>query len=210
MPLARVLSEAKMKQLHIAETEKYAHVTFFFNGTREDPFPGEERVIIPSPKVSSYDQKPEMSAYELTDRVIKEIREEKFDFIVMNYANPDMVGHTGNLDATMTAMRVVDECLGKVIDVVLAKGGVVLITADHGNAEEVKNLQTGDIDKEHSTNPIPFIVVGKQFEGQFGPMGPVTDLALMQPVGMLADVAPTILRIMGIPQPPEMTGAPLV
>lgn len=210
MPLARVLSEAGMKQLHIAETEKYAHVTFFFNGTREDPFPGEERVIIPSAKVSSYDQKPEMSAYEITDRVIKEIRDDKFDFIVMNYANPDMVGHTGNLEATEQAVRVVDECLGKVIDATLAKGGVVLMTADHGNAEEVKNLQTGDMDKEHSTNPIPLLVIGKQFEGQFGPTGPVTDLSLIPPVGMLADVAPTILRMMGIEQPKEMTGAPLV
>jgi 2,3-bisphosphoglycerate-independent phosphoglycerate mutase len=210
MPLARVLSEAGMRQLHIAETEKYAHVTFFFNGTREDPFPGEERVIISSPKVSSYDQKPEMSAYELTDRVIQEIRDEKFDFIIMNYANPDMVGHTGNLEATKTAMRVTDECFGKVVDAVLAKQGVVLMTADHGNAEEVLNLQTGDMDKEHSTNPIPFLVIGKQFEGQFGPMGPVTDLALIPPVGMLSDVAPTVLRIMGIEQPGEMTGAPLV
>ncbi|MEI7740907.1 MAG: 2,3-bisphosphoglycerate-independent phosphoglycerate mutase [bacterium] len=210
MPLARVISEAGLKQLHIAETEKYAHVTFFFNGTREDPFTGEDRAIIPSPKVSSYDQKPEMSAYELTDRVIKEIREEKYDFIVLNYANPDMVAHTGNLKATIAAMKVVDECLGKVIDAVLSKGGVVLITADHGNAEEVLNLQTGDIDKEHSTNPIPLIIVGKQYEGQFGPNGPVTDLALIPPVGMLSDVAPTVLRIMGLTQPVEMTGAPLI
>jgi len=209
-PLARVLSESGMKQLHIAETEKYAHVTFFFNGTKEEPFPGEDRVIIPSPKVASYDQKPEMSAYELTDRVIKEIKNDTYDFIVMNYANPDMVGHTGNLEATKVAVRVVDECLGKVIDEVLTKNGVVLITADHGNAEEVMNLQTGDMDKEHSTNPIPLLIIGKNYAGQFGPQGPVTDLSLVPPIGMLADVAPTILKIMGIEQPAEMTGAPLV
>lgn len=209
-PLARVLSEAGLKQLHIAETEKYAHVTFFFNGTKEEPFPGEERVIVPSPKVASYDQKPEMSAYELTDKVAQAIKAGKHDFIVMNFANADMVGHTGNLEATIRAVEVVDECLGRIVDEVLVKKGVVVITADHGNAEEVMNLQTGDIDKEHSTNPIPLLVVGEEFAGKFGPMGPSTDLGLMPPVGMLADVAPTILRIMNIPQPPEMTGAPLV
>lgn len=210
MPLARVISEAGLRQLHIAETEKYAHVTFFFNGGKEDPFPGEDRVIIPSPKVASYDEKPEMSASEVTDRVVKEIKENTYDFIVMNYANPDMVSHTGNLEASKRAVEVTDACLGRVIDAVLGRGGVVLITADHGNVEEVINLQTGEMDKEHSTNPIPFIVVGKEFEGKTGPQGIVTDLSLLSPVGMLSDVAPTVLSIMGLPVPPEMTGAPLL
>lgn len=212
MPLARVLSEAGAKQLHIAETEKYAHVTFFLNGTIEDPFRGEDRVIIPSPRVATYDTVPAMSAYEITKRVVKEVDGGKYDAIMVNFANGDMVGHTGNLDATVKAVEVVDECIGKIVDATLAKGGVVLITADHGNAEEVRNIQTNDIDKEHSTNPVPFIVVGNAFAGQPSPAGeaPGGDLSLVSPVGMLVDVAPTMLKIMGIPQPPEMTGQPLI
>lgn len=210
--LAEVLSNAGLVQLHIAETEKYAHVTFFFNGTREDPYPNEDRAIIPSPKVPSYDQKPEMSAPELTDRVIKEIKTDNYDVIIMNFANPDMVGHTGNLEATIKAHEAIDASVKRIVEEVLSKDGVVLITADHGNAEEVQNLQTGDIDKEHSTNPVPFFVIGNQFEGQPGIAGDVPngDLSLMPPVGMLADVAPTLLKIIGIPQPDEMTGTPLI
>ncbi|MFH1632246.1 MAG: 2,3-bisphosphoglycerate-independent phosphoglycerate mutase [bacterium] len=210
--LAEVLSNAGLVQLHIAETEKYAHVTFFFNGTREDPFPNEDRAIIPSPKVASYDKAPEMSARQVTDRVIKEIRTDNYDVIIMNYANPDMVSHTGDLVASKKAVEVVDECVGKVVDEVLKKNGVVFITADHGNAEEVQNLQTGDIDKEHSTNPVPFCIIGKQYEGQAGLAGDVPggDLSLMPPIGMLADVAPTILKILGVPIPPEMNGTPLI
>lgn len=210
--LAEVLSNAGLVQLHIAETEKYAHVTFFFNGTREEPFPNEDRAIIPSPHVPSYDQQPEMSAYQLTDRVVKEIKTDNYDVIIMNFANPDMVGHTGNLQATIKANEVIDECVKRIVEETLAKDGVVLITADHGNAEEVLNLQTADIDKEHSTNPVPFFIIGNQFEGQPGVGGDVPngDLSLMPPVGMLADVAPTLLKILGIPQPPEMTGTPLI
>lgn len=210
--LAEVLSQQGLKQLHIAETEKYAHVTFFLNGTKEDPFPGEERVIIPSPKVASYDLAPEMSARELTSRVLKEMREDVFDFIVMNFANPDMVGHTGNLEATITAVEVVDECVGKIVEETLARDGVVFITADHGNAEEKLNLRTGDINKEHATNPVPFFILGKAYEGQPSIAGEVPDgdLSLMPPVGMLADVAPTILAVMGIEQPSDMIGQPLV
>lgn len=210
--LAQIFSEAGLRQLHIAETEKYAHVTFFLNGTYEEPFAGEDRVIVPSPKVASYDEAPAMRASELTDRVVKEIQGGAYDLIAMNYANPDMVAHTGNFEATVKALEAVDACVGRVVDAALAKGGVVFITADHGNAEELKNLRTGDIDKEHATNPVPFVIVAKSLEGKPSLAGevPEGDLSLMPPVGMLADVAPTILAVLGIPQPPEMTGAPLV
>ncbi|MBI4280698.1 2,3-bisphosphoglycerate-independent phosphoglycerate mutase [Candidatus Uhrbacteria bacterium] len=211
-PLGRVLSEAGCKQLHIAETEKYAHVTYFFNGTREEPFSGEDRVIIPSPPVAAYDTVPEMSAHEITKRVVKEIDRDAYDFMVVNFANSDMVAHTGNLEATRRAAEAVDEYVGKIVDAAGQKGGVVLITADHGNAEELLNLQTGAVDKEHSTNPVPLIVVGKSFAGQVAAAGEVPggDLSLVAPTGMLADVAPTILKIMNIPQPSEMTGQPLL
>jgi 2,3-bisphosphoglycerate-independent phosphoglycerate mutase len=210
--LAEVLSNNNMVQLHIAETEKYAHVTFFFNGTHEDPFPNEDRIIIPSPKVSSYDQQPEMSARELTDRVVKEVKTGNFDAIIVNIANPDMVAHTGKLDATIKAMEVADESVGRIVDAVLKQDGVVFITADHGNAEEVLNLQTSDIDKEHSTNPVPFYIISNQLDGQAGLVGdiPNGDLSLVPPIGMLADVAPTMLKVMGIPQPEDMTGTPLI
>lgn len=210
--LAEVLSDKELKQLHIAETEKYAHVTFFFNGTKEQPFKGEDRIIIPSPKVASYDRVPEMSAREITDRVIKEMRDNKYDFIVMNFANPDMVGHTGDLQATIKAVEIVDSCLGKVVDEILARDGVVFLTSDHGNAEEKVNLRTGDINKEHATNPVPFLIISKNYEGQSSIVGevPEGDLSLMSPVGMLADVAPTILTVMGLEQPKEMEGQPLL
>lgn len=210
--LAKVLSDAGLKQLHISETEKYAHVTFFLNGTIEEPFPNEERVIIPSPRVSSYAEAPGMSAGEVAKRVIKEIAGGVYDFIVLNFANADMVGHTGNVEATMKGAEAVDRCIGEIIEAAVPKGGVVFVTADHGNGEEVLNLQTGEIDKEHSTNPVPFIIVGKQFEGQtLGlPEAVEGDLSLVPPVGMLADVAPTILKVMGVPQPPEMTGRALI
>ena len=210
--LAQVFSERGLHQLHIAETEKYAHVTFFLNGTREEPFPGEDRQIVPSPKVASYDEEPAMSAKELTDRVVKALQQNTYDFIVMNFANPDMVAHTGNLDATKKALEVVDDCMGKIVNAVLSHDGTVFITADHGNAEELKNLRTGEMDKEHSTNLVPFIIIGKVFEGQSSIAGEVPngDLSLMSPVGMLADVAPTILAVMGIPQPELMTGQSLI
>ena len=210
--LVETLSKQHRTQLHIAETEKYAHVTFFLNGTREEPFPGETRVIIPSPKVASYDLAPEMSARDITSRVIKEMREDTYDFIVMNFANPDMVGHTGNLEATIKAVEVVDECLGKIVDETLARDGVVFITSDHGNAEEKLNLRTGDINKEHATNPVPFLIIGKAYQGQTASAGeiPEGDLSLVPPVGMLADVAPTILSVMGIEQPEEMIGQSLI
>lgn len=207
--LAKVISEAGLKQLHIAETEKYAHVTFFFNGMREEEFPGEDRIIVPSPRVASYDQKPEMSAFEITKKLVKEIMSQKYDFIVVNFANADMVGHTGNVEATIKAVESVDKCLGEIADIVLSLDGVMIVTADHGNAEEIINLQTGEIDKEHSTNPVPFIVIGKNWVGKMAGLT-AEDLSLMPPTGVLADVAPTILKIMEIPKPEEMTGTALI
>jgi 2,3-bisphosphoglycerate-independent phosphoglycerate mutase len=210
--LAKVISDAGMKQLHIAETEKYAHVTFFLNGMREDPLPGEDRVIIPSPKVSSYDQEPAMAANQIADRIIKELEAVKYDLIAANFANADMVGHTGDLQATIKAAEVVDSCVGRIVDYALARDGVVIITADHGNAEEVVNLQTGSIDKEHSTYPVPLLVIGHQFEGMAGEVQEMVagDMSLNPPIGMLSDVTPTILKIIGIPQPSEMTGRALI
>jgi 2,3-bisphosphoglycerate-independent phosphoglycerate mutase len=210
--LAKVASDAGLKQLHVAETEKYAHVTFFMNGQREEPFANEDRILVPSPRVTSYDQKPEMSEGEVTAKTVAAIQDDLYDLIIMNYASPDMVGHTGNLEATIQACSFTDQCVGKVVDAALARGGVVCITADHGNAEEVRNLQTGGVDKEHSTSPVPFIVVGKEYEGMnMGlPEGVDADLSVVPPVGVLGDVAPTVLKILGLDQPPEMTGRPLI
>ncbi|MDO8499787.1 MAG: 2,3-bisphosphoglycerate-independent phosphoglycerate mutase [bacterium] len=210
--LAEVISKAGKQQFHIAETEKYAHVTFFLNGTIEDEFPGETRSIVPSPKVTTYDQAPAMSAGVITKEIAKVIDAGKYDFIVVNFANADMVGHSGNLDATISACEKIDECLGTIAEHVLSHNGVLVITADHGNAEEVINLQTGAIDKEHSTNPVPLIIVGRDFMGQAGPAGdaPEGDLSLFQPVGILADMAPTVLKLMGLEQPAEMTGQALI
>jgi 2,3-bisphosphoglycerate-independent phosphoglycerate mutase len=207
-----VISESGLKQLHMAETEKYAHVSFFFNGGKEDPFPGEERIVVPSPHVSSYDQKPEMSAGELTEKILKAIKEDKHDFIVINFANADMVSHTGKKVATVKAVETVDKCLGKLSDAVLAKNGVLVITADHGNAEELVNLQTGSMDKEHSTNSVPLIIVGKEWEGKVAGQGEALggDLSLIPAQGLLSDVAPTILKIMNIKKPEDMTGNSLI
>ncbi len=210
--LAKVISDAGLTQLHIAETEKYAHVTFFLNGMREEEFPGETRAIIPSPRVSSYDKQPEMSVFQIAERVVKDTMAGTYDFIAINFANPDMVGHTGNEEATVKACEAVDKATGMIVDAALAVGGAVVITADHGNAEEVKNLMTGDIDKEHSTNPVPFLIISKDVEGVKAPGGDIEndDLSMVSPIGMLADTAPTVLKLLGVPQPPEMTGSPLI
>lgn len=210
--LAKIISDNGLRQLHIAETEKYAHITFFLNGQKEESFPGEDRVIIPSPHVSSYDQKPEMSAREITDRVIKEIKQEKYDFIAINFANVDMVAHTGDIASTIKSAEILDKCVSEIVEQTMLFGGVAFITADHGNAEELANLQTGEKDKEHSTNPVPLIIVGEKFEGQnMGlPESVGGDLSLVPPVGLLGDVAPTILKIMELPQPVKMTGHPLI
>ncbi len=210
--LAEVISKKGLKQFHIAETEKYAHITFFLNGTVEDEFSGEDRKIIPSPKVASYDKAPEMSAPAITKQVIKAVESDKYDVIMLNFANADMVAHTGSIPATIKGCEAVDKALGQISEQVLAKGGVMLITADHGNGEEVVNIQTGEKDKEHSTNPVPLVVIGEEYRGKSGPAGdpPDGDLSLLNPVGMLGDVAPTALSILGVKQPKEMTGRALI
>lgn len=197
-PLGFVLQSAHLKQLHAAESEKYPHVTYFFNGQRELAFTGEDRIIVPSPKVATYDQKPEMSANELTDAVLQRISTNGYDFVVMNYANPDMVGHSGIFEKTVQACEVVDVCLGKIVNSVLEKGGTVVITADHGNAEEKINIATGQVLTEHTSNPVPIIFINAAFKPQT-----LTS-------GILADIAPTLLSIMGLPKPQEMTGKNLL
>lgn len=210
--LGENLSRAGLKQLRIAETEKYAHVTYFFNGGREEKSPGEDHILVPSPQVPNYDLKPEMSALEVTKKLTEVINEDIYDFILVNYANADMVGHTGNIAAAIKGIEMLDDCIGRVAKAVLAKNGVMLITADHGNADVMFNMQTGQIDKEHSSNPVPFIIIGKDYSGRnFGWQNVVgNDLSLVQPQGILSDVAPTILKIMGIKKPREMTGMSLI
>lgn len=208
-PLAKVISEAGLKQLHIAETEKYAHVTFFFNGGQEVQYPGEERILAPSPRVASYDQVPAMAAPEITKKLLEAIRADQYDFIVVNFANADMVAHTGNNSATIVALELLDDLVGQIGAAVLDAGGLLVITADHGNAEELFNPQTGAIDKEHSTNPVPCYFISQQFSGKSVP-GYNSDLSQMTASGVLADVAPTILKIMGLKRPAEMTGRSLI
>jgi 2,3-bisphosphoglycerate-independent phosphoglycerate mutase len=196
--LGAVVSRAGLKQLRIAETEKYAHVTFFFNGGEETPFPGEERILVPSPQeVATYDQKPAMSAVEVTDEVVRRIGSGDYALIVLNYANPDMVGHTGNLPAAVTAMEVVDSCVGRVVDALLAAGGSALITADHGNCEQMDDGR-GAPHTAHTANLVPLILVDPERRG----------LHLRE--GILADIAPTILALMELPQPAAMSGRSLL
>lgn len=208
-PLAKVISAAGLKQLHIAETEKYAHVTYFINGGQEEAFTNEDHILIQSPAVADYAQTPEMSAIEIKNKVLKEISDKNYDFVVVNLANPDMVGHTGNLKATIKAIESVDKCLGEIVEAVLSLSGVIVITADHGNAEELINLQTGEIDKEHSTYPVPFLLVGANFKNNDSQLDKI-NLSLLTPAGILADVAPTILKIMNLPKPAEMNGRALI
>jgi 2,3-bisphosphoglycerate-independent phosphoglycerate mutase len=196
--LGEVLSQEGKKQLRIAETEKYAHVTLFFNGGEEKSFEGEDRILIPSPKVPTYDLKPEMSAFEVTERVIREIKREKYDFIVLNYANPDMVGHTGILSAAIQAVEAVDECVGKVINAVKEVKGIAMVTADHGNAEVMIDPNNGEVFTAHTTNRVPFALIMDDFTGS------------LRSGGRLADVAPTILYLMNIKKPKEMEGRNLI
>lgn len=191
--LGEVIASYGLTQLRIAETEKYPHVTFFMSGRREEPFPGEDRILINSPKVATYDLKPEMSAYEVTDALLNEIKDDKVDAIILNFANPDMVGHSGMLEPTVKAIEVVDECLGKIVDAILLKGGSAIITADHGNSDEVVTMD-GDPMTAHTTNPVPVIVTKEGIE--------LRD-------GILADLAPTMLKLLNVKQPVEMTGKPL-
>jgi 2,3-bisphosphoglycerate-independent phosphoglycerate mutase len=200
LPLGRILSENNLRQLRITETEKERFVTYYFNGQREEPFPGEDRVIVPSPDVQTYDLKPEMAAFQTTDEVIKNLKRRIYDFILLNYANPDMVGHTGVLQAGIKACEIVDENLGRLITAIKNIEGVALITADHGNVEEMINLETGQVDTEHSTNPVPFIVVGNEFLNQPNKIQS----------GILADIAPTVLKLLGVAIPNEMSGRALL
>ncbi len=200
LPIGRVLGEREVPQLRMAESEKERFVTFYFNGLREQAFPGEERLIIPSPKVATYDLKPEMSAVEMTEILIQRLYEQKFHFILINFANADMVGHTGNIQACIKAIQTLDECVGKIVHAVLALDGTVLITADHGNVEQKINPQTSGVSTEHTHNPIPFIAINNQFKGR---------LQKLQS-GLLADVAPTVLDLMGLTKPIEMTGRNLL
>ena len=198
--LGEVVANAGLKQLRIAETEKYAHVTFFFNGGREKEFAGEERILVPSPKVATYDEKPEMSAYEITEKLVAAINSEKFDFIVVNYANTDMVGHTGDTQAAIKAVEAVDDCLGKVIAATLAKGGAAIVTADHGNAEKMFDEATNQPHTAHTLNLVPVIIVAENLRGKH----------IQISEGKLGDIAPTILQLLGFKQPIEMTGRSLL
>ncbi len=192
--IGEVLSNNNLRQLRIAETEKYPHVTFFMSGGREEKFPGEERILINSPKVATYDLQPEMSAYGVTDALVEAIEADRFDGIILNFANPDMVGHSGMLEPTVKAIETVDECLGRVVDALLSKGGAAIITADHGNSDEVVTLE-GQPMTAHTTNPVPVIVTKENIVVRNG--------------GILADLAPTMLKLLGVEQPLEMTGKPL-
>lgn len=200
MPLGKVISLANLQQLRMAESEKERFVTFYFNGQQEGAFVGEERVIIPSQKVATYDKMPEMSARELTLKLIEKLKGGEFSFSLINFANADMVGHTGSIGAAVTACSVIDECIGRIVNYALGYNINLLITADHGNAEEMINTQTGEIETEHSANPVPFIAVGNAFSGK----------AQMLPEGILADVAPTVLRLLNLEIPGSMTGRDLL
>jgi 2,3-bisphosphoglycerate-independent phosphoglycerate mutase len=195
--LGEVLSARGIRQFRVAETEKYAHVTFFFNGGEEQPFPLEDRELVPSPRdVATYDKKPEMSARKITEKLTHAIRSGQYGFLLANFANPDMVGHTGILEAAVKAVEVLDECLGKLVREAQAAGARVLITADHGNLEIMADPGTGQPHTAHTTDPVPFILFGE-------PAG-------LRGQGMLADVAPTVLQLLEIPKPAEMTGQSLI
>lgn len=195
--LGDYLAKNGKTQLRIAETEKYAHVTFFFSGGREEPFPGEERILIPSPKVATYDLQPEMSAPEVTDRIVDAIENQRYDVIVVNYANGDMVGHSGVFDAAVKAVECLDTCVGRIVEALEKVGGEALITADHGNVEQMSDESTGQAHTAHTTEPVPFIYVGKRdFKVRDG--------------GVLADVAPTMLMLLGMDKPAEMTGTSIL
>jgi 2,3-bisphosphoglycerate-independent phosphoglycerate mutase len=194
--LGAVVADAGRKQLRTAETEKYPHVTYFLNGGHEQPYPGEDRIMVPSPKVATYDLQPEMSAPEVTDKVVAAIESGKYDLIVLNYANPDMVGHTGSLPAAIKAVETVDAGLGRIAAAIQKAGGALLVIADHGNCELMRDPETGGPHTAHTTNPVPVVLMG-------------SDAASLAD-GKLADVAPTLLRLMDLPQPKEMTGKPLM
>ncbi len=207
-PMAKIISDAGMNQLHVAETEKYAHITYFLNGGKEKPFEGEERILVPSPRVPSYSQVPEMSTEKITEILINDL--EKHDFAAVNFANADMVGHTGNFYATAKALEIIDACAGKIIEKILSINGVLVITADHGNAEEKLYKITGEKKTKHSINPVPFYLIGNDFKTS----SPKTEGEISKEYkdvkGTLADVAPTILELLGLKKPAQMTGKSLI
>ncbi len=190
------VSNQGLTQLRIAETEKYAHVTFFFNGGEEKQYPGEDRILVPSPKVQTYDMQPEMSAVEVTDKVVDAIKSDKYDCIILNYANPDMVGHTGNLEAAIKAIETIDECVARVVTAIEEKNGIIIMTADHGNAEQMIDYKTGEPHTAHTTNVVPLVLIGVE--------------GVQLKAGKLADLAPTMLDLMEIPKPDEMTGESII
>jgi 2,3-bisphosphoglycerate-independent phosphoglycerate mutase len=200
MPLGRIISQKNWRQLRAAESEKERFVTYYFNGQREKPFPGEERLIVPSPKIYTYDQQPEMSAHQLTEAVIQKLTTNQYRLTVVNFANADMVGHTGNLQASIKAVETIDHCIGKLVKFALSRQGICIITADHGNAESMINPRTGEPDTEHSSNHVPFIYIANQINRLRNNLGS----------GILADIAPTLLSIAGIPKPSSMTGKNLL
>ncbi|MCI9087731.1 MAG: 2,3-bisphosphoglycerate-independent phosphoglycerate mutase [Clostridia bacterium] len=190
------VSNQGLSQLRIAETEKYAHVTFFFNGGEEKQYPGEDRILVPSPKVQTYDMQPEMSAVEVTDKVVESIESDKYDCIILNYANPDMVGHTGNLEAAIKAIETIDECVERVVSAIEEKNGIILMTADHGNAEQMIDYKTGEPHTAHTTNVVPLVLIGVE--------------GVQLKTGKLADLAPTMLDLMGLQKPEEMAGESII
>ena len=206
--LANVMADRALRNLRVAETEKYAHVTYFFNGGVEKPFPGEDRVLVASPRVATYDLKPEMSAQGIADAVVKAINDSTFDVMVVNFANADMVGHSGKIPPTITAVETVDSCLGQVYSALRQSGGAMIVTADHGNAEQMIDPETGGPQTAHTTNPVPFIVAAEHAVTIPNLKGDPRRFTL-RPDGALQDIAPTMLGIMGIPQPKEMTGRDL-
>jgi len=196
--LGAYLSEKGLAQLRLAETTKYAHVTFFFNGGIEEPYKGEDRILIPTPNVATFDLQPEMSAFGITDALVEAIQSKKYDLIIMNYANADMVGHTGIMEAAVKAVEAVDACVGRVVEALLAVGGQMFVCADHGNSDKMIDLETREPFTAHTTNPVPFILVN--CKGATG----------LKPGGKLCDIAPTLLDMMGLPAPAEMTGHSLL
>ena len=190
------ISKLGLKQLRIAETEKYPHVTFFFNGGNETVYEGEDRILVPSPQVATYDLQPEMSAFEVAEKLTNAIQTKKYHAIICNFANADMVGHTGNLDAAIKAMEALDTCIGQVVNAMESIGGEVIITADHGNAELMEDYENKQVHTQHTTNVVPFLYIGRK--------------ALIKPNGRLSDIAPTLLHLMGEKQPSEMSGQNLI
>ena len=205
-PLGKVLADKGFTQLRLAETQKYPHVTYFFNGFKEEPFKNEYRVLIPSPPTIRPEEHPEMMAEEITNRLLQAIDEQSYDFILVNYANADVIAHTGNFEAAVKAVKIIDEQIGKIAEAILKNNGVLIITADHGNIERMINPQTGEPETQHDLSPVPIYLVAKEFKNK-------KDKARRKektPVGILADIAPTILELMNIPEPKEMTGQSLL